>query len=333
MPGGLTEITEIATALGMLAPDLESAITHRPPELSNIPDEVWTRLVAARATGAHTASFATAFANGNVFLNALDGLRGRSPRIIEWKGPHRNPGDDVIPADLRIDHVYLVSCKYLSSLLLNPGPSRLFDKLLVGEERSRENWFATTAPDEFQTLYAATVAEKKLHDFPHGVLELSTTQRKKLKAELNGKTWPPALKEYWALLCNRVAIESAIRWRVAMQEQRNQVRLLWRMLRISNASYFVLGSDRSSSLRLRVDSAWDWNQSFDLRTFEVGAIAGGQPMVAWYGAVHDKQANADLSIEGHVEIRWSHGRFRNNPEAKVYLDTPLALIPGYNLLE
>jgi hypothetical protein len=32
-----------------------------------------------------------------------DGLRGRPPRRVEWKGPHRPPGDDVIPADLRQD--------------------------------------------------------------------------------------------------------------------------------------------------------------------------------------------------------------------------------------
>ncbi len=35
---------------------------------------------------------------------------------------------------------------------------------------------------------------------------------------------------------------------------------------------------------------------------------------------------------GHVEIRWSHGRFAQPPEAKVYLDTPMADLPGYHPL-
>ena len=52
----------------------------------------------------------------------------------------------MIPADLRIDHVYLVSCKYLSNILHNPGPARLFDRLLVGEQRSGVDWFAEVAP-------------------------------------------------------------------------------------------------------------------------------------------------------------------------------------------
>ena len=37
-------------------------------------------------------------------------------------------------------------------------------------------------------------------------------------------------------------------------------------------------------------------------------------------------------MAGHIEIRWSHGRFANPPEAKVYLDTPMDELPGYHRL-
>ena len=37
-------------------------------------------------------------------------------------------------------------------------------------------------------------------------------------------------------------------------------------------------------------------------------------------------------MKGHVEVRWSHGRFSGNPEAKVYLDTAHAAVPGYHPL-
>ena len=36
-----------------------------------------------------------------------------------------------------------------------------------------------------------------------------------------------------------------------------------------------------------------------------------------------------MEVGGHVEVRWSHGRFGGLPEAKVYLDTPHARVPGY----
>ena len=69
--------------------------------------------------------FAAAWANGQAFLAAEEGLRGRPPRLVEWKGPTQAPGDEVVPADLRVDHVWLVSCKYLSKVLANaaPGPA------------------------------------------------------------------------------------------------------------------------------------------------------------------------------------------------------------------
>ncbi len=332
MPGDLTEITEIATALGMLAPSLPAAIVHRPAQLSNVPDSTWARLVAAHGEGRHKASFATSFANGQAFLAADDALRGRRPRIAEWKGPHRPPGDDVIPADLRIDHVFLVSCKYLSKVLLNPGPARLFERLLVGEERSTMNWFAATAPVEFQSLYAAAKVEAGITGLPADVNVLTRTQQASLKAALSARTWPTPLKGPWRDLCEAVSSRSAARWAMSVSSPRDRLRLLWRLLRISTATYFVLGTDKAAHLRLRVDSAWDWMQEYELLTFQMAPRDAGQPEVVWQAVVRHRSSGIELPIDGHVEIRWSHGRFLGSPEAKVYLDTPHVQVPGYHAL-
>jgi len=332
MPGDLTAITEITTALGMLAPDLSAAVARPPANLINVPPSAWEQVVAAHHDGRYADSFATAFANGQVFLEAVDGLRHRPPRIAEWKGPHRPPGDDVIPADLRIDHVYLVSCKYLSQVLLNPGPPRLFERLLVGEDRSTVNWFAATAAPQFQAFYAAAVDATGLTDLPALVSLTTRHQQSMLKAALRERKLPAALEPSWSDLCEAVAAESAARWRAALVSPRQQLRLLWRLLRISSATYFVLGTDQRDSLRLRVDSAWDWMQAYELRGFEVSARAAGQPEVAWQALVRTRADGVDLLIEGHVEVRWSHGRFLGSPEAKVYLDTPHRRVPGYHEL-
>jgi hypothetical protein len=45
--------------------------------------------------------------------------------------------------------------------------------------------------------------------------------------------------------------------------------------------------------------------------------------------VRGRHSGLEQTIEGHIEIRWSHGRFGGKPEAKVYLDTPHAEVPGY----
>ena len=85
----------------------------------------------------------------------------------------------------------------------------------------------------------------------------------------------------------------------------------------------------SASLRLRVATPWDWNQAFELRRFEVLSEPGGQARVGWRASVRDRTTATERDLVGHVEVRWSHGRFGGHPEAKVYLDTPHSLVPGY----
>src|SRR4051794_7250419 len=248
----------------MLCPDLATAVAKRPPELRNVPAAVWDRLVDAHAQEKYRTAFTSAFDNGLAFRKAVAGLRGRRPRLVEWKGPHQPPGDDVIPCDLRIDHVYLVSCKYLSRVLLNAGPQRLFTRLLVGEERAPANWFGVCAPHEFQALYRAAVDATAVTLFPDSVDEMTRPHQAALREELRPREWPEPCQAPWVSLCRSVASESASRWRAAMPTARDRLRVLWRLLRISDASYFVLGAEPRDSLRLRIDSAWDWNQQFEL---------------------------------------------------------------------
>jgi hypothetical protein len=323
-----TELTEIGTALGMLCADAETATVECPPELRQVSSTAWERVRASATEPPFEASFASAFSNGRAFLLAEDGLRGRRPRMVEWKGPHKIPGDDVIPADLRIDHVYLVSCKYVSQVLFNASPARLFDRLLVGDQRAQSGWFEDIAPAEYRALYDTACAVTELRGLVP-LADATTAQRKQLSDALKVGAKDERFREAWKLFCTAVAHESANRWSIAADTLQSRLRLLWRMLRITSASYFVLGSDRSTHLRLRVGSAWDWVQEFDLRDFQVAPRPAGQPIVDWHAFVHDKKHDDDRTISGHVEIRWSHGRFVSAPEAKIYLDTSHGDVAGY----
>ncbi len=298
----------------------------RPTELQNVSDDLWNRLVAAHQAGAHAASFETAFANGVALLAAADGLRQRRPTLVEWKGPHRSPGDDVIPADLRIDHVYLVSCKYLSRVLLNAGPSRLFERLLVGEDRDADNWFSKGARDEFQAFYDAAREFARIDGLPPTAADLTAQQQSELRSVLSERALPQLLQPAWQELCEEVSRYSTDAWRHALTSKRAKLR---KLLRISNASYFVLGTDKVAHIRLRVASTWDWNQSFELRSLAIAPRSAGQPEVAWKAVVREKSTSHVHEILGHVEIRWSHGRFVGAPEAKVYLDSAHAEVAGY----
>ncbi len=403
MPSDRTTVTELGTGLGMLGlRDLDEAIRSRSPVMRSLSPEMWQRLAELRDGGAYDAEFHAAWANGRAFLAAADGLRGRLPEVIEWKGTGRAPGDEVAPIDLRVDHVYLVSCKYLSKILFNRSPAHAFDALLVaGQSLSRSrggrpagdvaasggDWYAEVAPAQHQALYEAVrdavlrgdgpaapggrggarrvpagravggagapalpglgapaaptwtgagrangadgAATGALSDLPHRVVEMTSAQRDALGQWLRAG-WPPGARELYVELSDAVSLASASRWTAAMDRSGGTGEaMLWRLLRIGSAPYFVLGSSAERSLRLRIATSWDWRQQFELAAISMEPQRGGQPRVGWQATVRDRTNREVSEIAGHIEVRWSHGRFGGLPEAKGYLDTPHHLVPGY----
>lgn len=71
------------------------------------------------------------------------------------------------------------------------------------------------------------------------------------------------------------------------------------------------------------DGATRWRCPF------CAGMLSGQPHVGWDATIEDRHSTTRRIVRGHVEVRWSHGRFGGNPEAKVYLDTPHGDVPGY----
>jgi hypothetical protein len=334
VPDDRTTVTELATALGTLGiEDLPTALKRRPDQLQ-ISDTTWQQLDALAASGRFDAEFATAFANGQAFLEAEDALRGRLPRLIEWTGGRRPPGDEVAPVDLRIDHVYLISCKYLSRNIANPSPARLFDGLLATSgEWEQTDWYEVVAPEELRELYDACRRATGLSDLPDDPASLATEDRQRLRRALPGRSYPPEARHAYRQLCARVSTVSAERWLGNMTRSGATERMVWRLLRIGNAAYYLLGADPRRSLRLRVASSWDWRQAYRLEDLDIAPATSGQPQVNWSASYVERATMRQQSVRGHVEVRWSHGRFVQPPEAKVYLDTPSDELPGYFALE
>jgi hypothetical protein len=308
---------------------IAEALAARPAAMASVSPEVWSRLSDTHHGGAHQAEFGTAWDNGQAFLRARDGLRGRRPLVVEWKGGHRATADETAPVDLRVDHVFLVSCKYRSQILHNSSPRALFDNLLVpGAATKGADWFAEVAPDRYQALYDAVRWTSGAADLPQKVGDLSSEARCQLGQRLKG-AWPEGTEPAVISFTDAVARESAVRWRQALGSKGLEEVMLWRLLRIGGAPYFLLGSGPEGPVRLRIATPWDWRQQYRLRRFDVVAQPGGQPRVGWHAQVADLRTGRDVWVEGHVEVRWSHGRFAQLPEAKVYLDTPHGEVPGY----
>jgi hypothetical protein len=126
-----------------------------------------------------------------------------------------------------------------------------------------------------------------------------------------------------------VSVASADRWKKAIDSFGNPEQVLWRLLRIGSAPYFLLGASSKQPLRLRIASPWDWRQHFKFTSLEVSPGTAGQPQVDWVATYNTRSSRSTEVVRGHVEVRWSHGKFSHPPEAKIYLDTPTDQIPGY----
>lgn len=324
-----TELSEIATGLGMLGHDsLPAALDARPEQVLNVPSATFDRLLAAVEVGKHGTVAAAAFANGRAFLAAPEGLRGRPPARVEWKGPDRPPGYDLLPADLRADFVYLVSCKYRSRVLMNASPQHLFDNLLQVRSLVRaDDWYAVVAPDAYGELLDA-VRRAVDPELPPRLEHLTAADRATI-GRACARRWPAAVEAVYSGFCAAVATATARRWSLALPSLRQRELMLWRLLRLADSPYFVLGAEASGSVRLRIATPWDWRQDFRLEAFDIVPSGAGQPRVDWTATVEDRTTSVTRTVRGHVEIRWSHGRFCGVPEAKIYLDSPIAEVPGY----
>jgi hypothetical protein len=336
MPALRTEITEIVTGLALLGyRELDHALGVRPRLISHVTEEHFDALDAERAKGGHDAEFETAWANGLAFARADDGLRGRVPWSVEWKGPHKPPAYEQIPADLRVDHVYLISCKYGSNILFNGSPGNVFDRLLAERKVDRSiDWFVDVAPEPYQELYDACRSWVGDSELPARAADLDSSGRGVLKAALpKGKAWPDELSEPYHWFVNAVSQQSAQRWKDQLTTRAVEEEMLWRLLRLQAAPYFVLGASLDGApLRYRVGTPWDFRDRFQIKRFDVWADSVGQPLVRWRADVNASDGPS-RSVEGHVEVRWSHGRFGSAPEAKVYLDTPHHHVAGYFPIE
>jgi hypothetical protein len=380
VPNLRTMVTELGTGLGMLGDDdLDQVLATRSAVMRSLSPDNWDLLNSVRAGGAYDSEFHSAWRNGQTFLGARDGLRGRRPEIVEWKGAVRGSGDEVAPVDLRIDHVYLVSCKYMSDILFNASPAHVFDSLLVGGLAGRRrgaggDWYAEVAPTQYQQLFdivrlalkseqtvpdvapreatgeellalpglgqsayadpyprgvVARHSSATLEDLPERAVDLTSAHRVALGERLKAG-WPGDAKVAYRELSDAVAHASVARWHVALSAGANAGEaMLWRLLRMGSAPYFVLGSNSARSLRLRIATPWDWKQLFRLVKLEIFPQPGGQPRVGWKAIVHERASGHVHEVSGHVEVRWSHGRFGGPPEAKGYLDTDHHLVPGY----
>ena len=276
MPALRTEITEIVTGLGHAGSGRRSttAFGHRHGITAAAPrgsPSTWDRLRAACGAPRRTrASSWPRSTTAGPCCGPTTASAGGRRSSSSGRAPTVTPRDDPVPADLRIDHVYLVSCKYLSTVLHNASPWALFDRCLRGAQARRGGRLvrgggtgAAPAP-----LPAGPPPRARWPSrCPSAVGELDREQQRALAATRSSSS--PESDDAYLALCREAAQVTARRWDQSLHTLAERRAMLWRLLRLSSAPYFVLGTGRTESLRLRVATPWDWQPALRAPGFEV----------------------------------------------------------------
>jgi len=106
--------------------------------------------------------------------------------------------------------------------------------------------------------------------------------------------------------------------------------LLRRFLRLDSSHYVLCGLDRGVPFAYLIPSITDWKRHAELAEVSVEPdLEAQQSKVRFNLSLRVRRGDGRVQVPFHAEIRWSHGRFCGNPEAKLYRDfNDWSVVPG-----
>jgi len=251
---------------------------------------------------------------------------------VEWvANSHLRYGSQI---DVVINGNLPISLKHDSAILYNPGPDLLFARNLNDNlAKTNSLWKQRVAPNEYQDFYYQARHTTRLLELPQNVSNITSEQGLRLRRAMPARQWPSdyVLLPYYQSLTTAVAIESSRIWSMNNSNEQQRTNLFLRIFRfLDNQNYRFVGRCGEEFL-LNVISSSEWRRRYRVINFRSFRRPSVQAEVGWEFTILDISNGEEITISGHVQVRWSHGKnFYNNCESKVYLDSNHSEIPGYD---
>ena len=331
MPSPKTECTELSVGFGILA--IENLLDLQPSQVEKFFEGTLSKEKYDR--------FREEFQNNEALYrqmyNVGFGLRAIYPPYkkvssLKWAGPQQQAATTAAAKDLIVANTP-VSVKENSDVVHNPSPYNLFETIPSGQVKaqSSENWYLEQAHQGYQELYSF-VRDKGLEYLPEDVSEfeqsIKGSKRKPIKNVIKqfSDDEKRAFKQLYLRMCHQVAKVSADifnnNYSASMRgRSRNAVieQITRHFFRMNAIDYILCGIDKKKEFALIIPEITRWKREWII----VDVIAEPeldreQSRVRFL--VHYKNRNSGITnmAEFHTQIRWSHGKFQNNPEAKLY---------------
>jgi len=342
MPTPKTECTELSVGFGLLSLD---PLKVPAPQIGSY----WVNTLSPRKFNEFMRKFSTEEAYYRKFYAIGVNLRHSHKLFtnittVRWEGPQQQASSVTIPIDLLAANTP-ISVKADSNVVCNRSPHILFVSDPGGtlSPTRSENWYTVVAPDLYQALYdlARTVAGL---DLPASVIEYHQTIRGANRKRLGKvmQTFSMAdteqFNQLYTSFCHEVARQSADLFnRTLTQSLSGSIRnaisenIIRRFFRLGDSEYVLCGLDGKQDFGVTVPALTTWKRSgwSFKRLLAQADLARGQSVVNFELVVEERDKRKEHSFPFHAEIRWSHGKFAGNPEAKLYKEFAWTEVPFF----
>lgn len=341
MPTAKTECTELSVGFGLLG-IVPEGLTAQQVE------NCFSGSLSQAKYIAYVAEFDRDPALYQQFVGIGNRLRTIYPLFanlsqVTWSGPQQQAATTSASKDLFAGNVP-ISVKNESNVVLNPSPHNLFMTIPSGSmpASQAENWYETMDPQGIQALYGFAQEQCALglpgsfREFDHIA---SGQDRDALQACIQGlgRTAKAEFTRLYKQMCRNVAAASSARFnenyqaalasniRSSMQEN-----IVKQFFRINAVPYLLVGLDRHRPFALQIPDLTAWKRDWRIHNLVATPdLTRGQSVVNICMTLEGKTSKASQHMDFHVEIRWSHGKFCGNPEAKLYKEFPWSSVPFF----
>ena len=271
--------------------------------------------------------------------------KGIAKPVVKWTGTEKLAAGSSVAKDILISNANLrISVKENADVYINGSPERIFQMVpcgFFGQNARGEDWFFTTAELELDYYFLACGGNKikgckNTSDF-YSLIE--RIQRKvfgeKVKA-LHDSNNSNVINAY-KVLCEKVSNESA---RIFNANLTNSLTANKRILpeifkfffKLNSVEYILAGIEKNKPFAVLLMPIDLWIKKYEFMGVIALPLLKGQPEVLLRFSFHNKTDGTNFDLEARVEIRWSHGKFSGNPEAKVYKTWTYADLPWVSLV-
>ncbi len=346
MPTPRTEATEIAVGFGLL----NSVINNR----TN--DEIKTLFEGTLSYDKYlefVKEYERDLEKYQDFYTVGNLLRENYPLLsnvehIRWTGPERQAGIVGIAQDLLANNIP-ISVKDNSNVVLNPSPYNLFEIIPSGQlhAASSSNWYIESDYSAAQAVYSMVRERGKLYNLPseYSVLEKKATpaDREEIQGtikkfqELDNNGIFKEFNDLYVRMCRNVAQTSADQFNSILAKTlqthiRTAVKdnIIKQFFRINSVNYVLAGIEKNNQFAVIIPGLTKWKQNWNLSSvLAVPQLKRRQSVVRFEVEVENRQTHDRYNLQFHAEVRWSHGKFCGNPEAKLYKDFDLHDVPFF----